>query len=73
VQAQARPYVTFQDNLVDQDPGFVDAAKMNFRLRDDSPVYREVPGFKKIPFEKIGLVPCDSVFRTDPARTGRAR
>jgi hypothetical protein len=73
VQAQARPYVTFQDNWVDQDPGFVDAAKMSFQLRDDSPVYTRVPGFKKIPFEKIGLVPCGSVFRADPARSGRGR
>ena len=28
---------------------------MNFQLRDDSIVYRKIPGFKKIPFEKIGL------------------
>ena len=56
VQGAARPYVTFQDNLVDQDPGFVDTAGMNFQLRDDSPVYKLVPGFKKIPFDEIGLV-----------------
>ena len=63
VRAEARPYVAFQNNLVDEDPGFVDAAKMDFRLPDDSPVYKKVPGFKKIPFETIGLVPCDSIFR----------
>ena len=28
---------------------------MNFQLKDDSRVYKEIPGFKKIPFEKIGL------------------
>ncbi len=54
VNGQARPYVTFQDNLIDHDPGFVDAAKMNFQLREDSVVYQQVPGFKKIPFEQIG-------------------
>lgn len=44
------------DGLVtDVDPGFVSAAKQNFRLREDSPVFTKIPGFEKIPFEKIGL------------------
>ncbi len=55
VHAQARPYVTFRDNLVGQDPRFIDPASMNFQLRDDSPVHSKVPGFKRIPFEQIGL------------------
>ncbi len=38
------------------DPGFVDAKKMNFQLRDDSIVYEKIPGFQKIPFDKIGIV-----------------
>jgi antitoxin (DNA-binding transcriptional repressor) of toxin-antitoxin stability system len=69
VHGQARPYVTFQDNWVDQpadQAGFVDAPAMNFQLRDDSPVYRQVPGFQKIPFAKIGLLPCESPFRKGP-------
>ncbi|HOX27547.1 MAG TPA: right-handed parallel beta-helix repeat-containing protein [bacterium] len=41
-----------QDNLVDTDPQFVDAASMNFQLRDDSPAF--ALGFKKIPFADIG-------------------
>ncbi len=50
-----RRYLRIEDNYVtDADPGFVDAAAMDFRLRDDSVVYREVPGFERIPFEKIG-------------------
>jgi hypothetical protein len=49
----------FCDNLHTQkDPGFVDAAKLNFQLREDSVVYRELPGFKKIPFEQIGPRPA---------------
>ncbi len=45
----------FGENLRTQkDPGFVDAAKLNFQLKDDSFVYRELPGFKRIPFEQIG-------------------
>lgn len=63
VQAQARPFVTFEDNLIDEDPHFVDAAGGNFQLAPDSPVFDKVPGFQRIPFDQIGLTPCDSAFR----------
>ncbi|MCH5375145.1 MAG: right-handed parallel beta-helix repeat-containing protein, partial [Planctomycetes bacterium] len=46
-------FYTFQDNIEDQDPRFVDEANLNLALRDDSPAY-SIPGFKRIPFEKIG-------------------
>ncbi len=45
--------VEVHDNLVDDNPHFVDATVMNFQLRDDSPAYRL--GFQRIPVEKIGL------------------
>ena len=46
----------FKNNyLTKKDPGFIDAKNMNFQLKDNSIVYKEIPGFKKIPFEKIGL------------------
>jgi hypothetical protein len=49
----------FGDNYItQQDPGFVDAAHLNFQLQDDSVVYRELPGFRRIPFEKIGPRPA---------------
>ncbi len=54
VYGSARKYVTFRDNLIDKDPHFVDRAKGNFQLRDDSPAYKL--GFKRIPIEKIGLL-----------------
>jgi len=44
--------VHVQDNFIGGDPGFVDAARCNFQLRDDSPVYKL--GFKPIPMEQIG-------------------
>jgi hypothetical protein len=51
-----RKYMEMADNYVtDEDPGFVDAASMDFRLREDSVVYRAIPGFKSIPFDRIGL------------------
>ncbi len=57
IEAKARPLVTFQDNLLDQDPRLVDAAAENFQLRDDSPAFQI--GFQRIPVDKIGLVPSD--------------
>ncbi|HOZ50110.1 MAG TPA: right-handed parallel beta-helix repeat-containing protein [Candidatus Hydrogenedentes bacterium] len=59
------PYLQVEDNFVtDQDPGFVDVAAMNFALRDDSVVYKAIPGFRPIPFDRIGLYP-------DPCRARR--
>jgi len=47
--------VEFSDNLEDiDDPGFVDAAKQDFRLREDSAVLK-LPGWERIPIERIGL------------------
>jgi len=37
------------------DPGFVDGSKGDYRLRRNAPAYEHLPGFKPIPFEKIGL------------------
>jgi hypothetical protein len=52
-EAKARPMVDFRDNLLDQDPRFVDPEHLNFQLKDDSAAFRL--GFQKIPLEKIGL------------------
>ncbi|MDX9978524.1 MAG: NPCBM/NEW2 domain-containing protein [Lentisphaeria bacterium] len=52
----AEKVMEIRDNLVTRDdPGFVDAARLNFALRPDSRVFREVPGFQPIPFAEIGL------------------
>jgi hypothetical protein len=40
----------------DDDPGFVDASRGDFRLRPDAEVFKRLPGFQPIPFEKIGLL-----------------
>ncbi len=48
------------------DAGFVDAENGNFELKPTSRVFREVPGFKPIPFAKIGL-------RRDEIRPQRPR
>jgi hypothetical protein len=52
------PFGQFEDKnnfVTETDPGFADAANMNFQLKKDSIVYEKIPGFEKIPFEKIGL------------------
>lgn len=49
--------VAFADNLVtDDDPGFVDAARRDWRLRADSPVLK-LPGWEPIPLDRIGPRP----------------
>ncbi len=37
------------------DPGFEDFSKMNFRLKPDAQVFKDLPNFKPIPMDKIGL------------------
>lgn len=37
------------------DPGFLDLARGNYRLRDDAEVFKKLSGFKPIPFEQMGL------------------
>lgn len=37
------------------DPGFEDAANMNFQLKPDAEVFKLMPEFKSIPFHKIGI------------------
>ncbi len=50
---EAKPLVRFEDNLLDQDPLFVNRAHLNFQLRPESPAWKL--GFQRIPIEKIGL------------------
>ena len=54
VHSDARKYVHFENNWTDADLDFGERESLQFALPDDSPVYTKVPGFKKIPFEKIG-------------------
>ena len=50
------PYLElFQSGVFEEeDPGFVDAAKRDFRLRDEAEAFQTV-AFQPIPFEEIGL------------------
>ena len=52
-EERAKPLVKFHDNLLDQDPHFVDQANGNFQLQNDSPAWKL--GFERIAIEKIGV------------------
>ena len=39
----------------DKDPGFVDYQNQNFNLKPDSEVFKKIPNFKALPFDKMGL------------------
>jgi hypothetical protein len=47
-------YALVTNNLVNDDPHFVDAAHDDYRLQADSPAFKL--GFKAIPMEQIGLL-----------------
>lgn len=37
------------------DPGFIDMKNKNFALKKNAAVYKMIPGFQPVPFEKMGL------------------
>jgi hypothetical protein len=41
--------------ITTDDPGFVDGARGNYRLRRNAAVFKHLPGFQPVPFEKMGL------------------
>jgi len=48
-------FVTGKNVSYDGDPGFVNFAMKDFRLKPDAKVFKDLPGFQPIPFDKIGL------------------
>lgn len=55
-----------RNNIENQDPKFVDEASRNMALRDDSPAYT-IPGFVRIPFERIGVLDRSKAARPNPS------
>lgn len=47
-------YAKAQMWITDTDPGFVDAANGKYQLRPDAEVFQRLPGFRPIPFDKMG-------------------
>ena len=48
-------FATGKMRSYDSDPGFVDIAHLDFRLKPDARLLHDMPGFQPIPVEKIGL------------------
>ena len=42
------------NHIVTDDPGFVDWQSMNFTLKQDAPVFENIPGFRVFGFDRIG-------------------
>jgi hypothetical protein len=53
IESKARKFLTIENNLLAEDPHFVNAARLDFRLREDSPAFQF--GFKPLPLQQIGL------------------
>ena len=53
IEGRARPLVCLAHNFLDDSPGFKNAQRRDFRLRDESPAFEL--GFEQIPVEEIGL------------------
>jgi hypothetical protein len=51
-----RWYTNSTDVVFDHDPGFRDMRGKDFGLVPDAELYKKIPGFKPIPFDKIGLL-----------------
>jgi hypothetical protein len=65
---QAKPEENW---ATDRDPGFVDFARGNFQLKPDAEAFNRLPGFKPIPFAKMGLF-ADELRPKPPVEAWRA-
>lgn len=50
-----------------KDPGFYDMEKKNYLLKEDSDVFEEIPGFKALPFTRMGRYDERALQRVDNA------
>jgi hypothetical protein len=66
-EANTAEYASGLNKVYDSDPGFVDSAHFDFRLNPDARIIKDLPGFKPIPVEKIGLY-VDEYRRSLPSR-----
>jgi hypothetical protein len=54
-QKSEQPLSTGTNIAYDSDPGFVDVAHLDFHLKPDAQLLKDVPNFQPIPVDKIGL------------------
>lgn len=63
-------YTTRRNAAYQEDPGFRNSVALDFRLMPDSKLLKDLPGFRSIPFEQIGLQ-TDEYRRTLPGPAER--
>ena len=53
-----KQWMPFKDDNweTSENPGFIDEAQLNFTLKPSAKAFSKIPGFKPIPFEKIGVL-----------------
>lgn len=61
-------YATGMNKSYLEDPGFNERASLDFRLRKDALLLKDLPGFERIPVEKIGLL-IDEYRKEIPSRS----
>ncbi|MGE5532008.1 MAG: right-handed parallel beta-helix repeat-containing protein, partial [Bacteroidota bacterium] len=67
--AEVGKFGIIANNLeISDDPGFADAARLDFSLKANAPVYKQLPGFTPIPFEKMGVY-LDDYRKALPVKT----
>jgi hypothetical protein len=52
-----KEFSTGKNMIYESDPGFVDMAALDFRLKPGAQLLKDLPGFPAIPFDRIGLQP----------------
>ncbi|MBR5627278.1 MAG: right-handed parallel beta-helix repeat-containing protein, partial [Thermoguttaceae bacterium] len=55
IQKEARPYLRIEDNIIGEDPGFVDAEHGDYHFKPGSPALKA--GIPSVPYEKAGTFP----------------
>ncbi len=64
----AASYLDAENNWsTKKDPGFYDMAKKNYLLKEDADVFEEIPGFKALPFTRMGRYDERALQRIDKA------
>jgi hypothetical protein len=51
-------WLPFEDDnwIADEDPGFINYGEMDFTLKPEAEVFKKIPGFEAIPFDKMGII-----------------
>jgi hypothetical protein len=54
-QVRTKPFPSGANAEYDENPGFKDIGTLDFKLKPDAQLLKDLPGFERIPVEKIGL------------------